>query len=316
MSTIESVSHERRIFEPPREFVAQANVKKADFDALNASAAADFSGFWAKLAREELLWHKPFTQTLDESNAPFYKWFADGQLNASYNCLDRHIFTTPNRTAIIFEADDGTITRVSYQDLYERVCQFANGLKKLGVKKGDRILVYLPMSIEAVVAMQACARIGAIHSVVFGGFSAKSVQERVVDAGATLIICADEQMRGVGVRRPEMIQVVARHAAQNLGEARGDLVLFALVQGAQLAEQLDVAGRACARVKRLWNRAEAPALAVHGERVDREHVVHHVAVGDRARAAGVVARHAPEGGLRRGRHVDRVPQPVLAQLGV
>ena len=161
-----------------------------------AEANKDYGGYWAKLARDNLIWHKPFTQTLDESEAPFYKWFADGQLNASYNCLDRHLDTTPNRCAIIFEADDGTVTRVTYKQLYERVCQFANGLKKLGIKKGDRVLIYLPMSIEAVVAMQACARIGAIHSVVFGGFSAKSVQERIVDAGARLVITADGQMRG------------------------------------------------------------------------------------------------------------------------
>ena len=130
MSTIESVSNERRIFEPPREFVAQANVKKADFDALNASAAADFDGFWAKLAREELLWHKPFTQTLDESNAPFYKWFEDGELNVSYNCLDRNLANgNAEKVAIIFEADDGTVTKVTYRELYHRVCRLANGLQ-------------------------------------------------------------------------------------------------------------------------------------------------------------------------------------------
>ncbi|HSN46713.1 MAG TPA: acetate--CoA ligase [Casimicrobiaceae bacterium] len=197
MSTaIESVLNETRVFEPAAEFVAQAHLTRADYHHLVAEANKDYGGYWAKLARDNLIWHKPFTQTLDESEAPFYKWFADGQLNASYNCLDRHLDTTPNRCAIIFEADDGTVTRVTYKQLYERVCQFANGLKKLGIKKGDRVLIYLPMSIEAVVAMQACARIGAIHSVVFGGFSAKSVQERIVDAGARLVITADGQMRG------------------------------------------------------------------------------------------------------------------------
>jgi len=118
MSTIESVSHEHRIFEPPAHFVAQANVKKADFDALNAAAAKDFAGFWAKLARDEVLWHKPFTKTLDESAAPFYKWFDDGELNVSYNCLDRNLTNgNAEKVAIIFEADDGVVTKVTYREL-------------------------------------------------------------------------------------------------------------------------------------------------------------------------------------------------------
>src|SRR5207237_8694144 len=136
------------------------------------------------------------TKTLDESNAPFFKWFHDGELNASANCLDRHLATQPQKVAIVFEADDGKITKITYKQLYERVCRFANGLRKLGIRKGERVLIYLPMSIEAVVAMQACARIGATHSVVFGGFSAKSVQERIVDAGAIAVITADGQFRG------------------------------------------------------------------------------------------------------------------------
>jgi len=197
MANIESVSHETRMFEPPRDFTAQANIKKADFERLNAEAAADFTGFWARLAREHVLWHKPFTRVLDESKAPFYKWFDDGELNVSYNCLERNLENgNADKTAIIFEADDGAVTKVSYKDLYHRVCRLANGLKSLGIKKGDRVLVYMPMSIEGVTAMQACARIGATHSVVFGGFSAKSLQERIIDAGAVAVITADEQMRG------------------------------------------------------------------------------------------------------------------------
>ena len=168
----------------------------AAYDALCAEAERDFTGFWARLAREHLLWQRPFTQILDESNAPFFQWFADGRINASYNCLDRHLQTQPEKTAIIFEADDGQLTKINYRDLYTRVCEMANGLKSRGVNKGDRVLIYMPMSIEAVVAMQACARIGAIHSVVFGGFSAKSVQERIIDAGAVAVLTADEQMRG------------------------------------------------------------------------------------------------------------------------
>ena len=197
MSAIESVLVENRVFPPPAAFTAQANVKPADFEAMKAKAERDHAGFWADLARENLIWSKPFTQSLDDSNAPFFKWFADGELNASYNCLDRHLNTpVADKTAIIFEADGGDVTKVTYRELYQRVCRFANGLKSLGYKKGDRAIIYLPMSIEAVVAMQACARIGMTHSVVFGGFSAKSLQERIVDVGATLVIAADEQMRG------------------------------------------------------------------------------------------------------------------------
>ena len=195
--TIESVLNETRTFAPPAGFVKQANIAgMAAYDALCAEAERDFTGFWARLAREHLLWQRPFTQILDESNAPFFQWFADGRINASYNCLDRHLQTQPEKTAIIFEADDGQLTKINYRDLYTRVCEMANGLKSRGIKKGDRVLIYMPMSIEAVVAMQACARIGAIHSVVFGGFSAKSVQERIIDAGAVAVLTADEQMRG------------------------------------------------------------------------------------------------------------------------
>src|SRR5438105_3864232 len=197
MATIESVLHEKRVFPPSEAFVRQANVSgMAAYAAMCKEAERDFEGFWAKHAREQLLWHKPFTKTLDESNAPFFKWFHDGDLNASYNCLDRHLRTQPDKVAIIFEADDGSVTRATYKDLYHRVCQLANALKSHGVAKGDRVLVYMPMSIEAVVAMQACARIGATHSVVFGGFSAKSLQERIIDAGATEVITADGQFRG------------------------------------------------------------------------------------------------------------------------
>jgi acetyl-CoA synthetase len=197
MSNIESVMHEKRVFEPSAEWKRTANVKPADFEAMNAKAARDFEGFWADLAREQLLWHKPFTRVLDESKAPFYRWFHDGELNASYNCLDRNLKNgNADKTAIIFEADDGKVTRVTYQELYQRVCKLANGLKSLGVRKGDRVIIYIPMSIEGVVAMQACARIGATHSVVFGGFSAKSLQERIVDVGAVAVITADEQVRG------------------------------------------------------------------------------------------------------------------------
>ncbi|HEX5276210.1 MAG TPA: acetate--CoA ligase [Fluviicoccus sp.] len=196
-STIESVLHENRHFPPSAEFAAKARVSGMEaYHALCRQAAEDYEGFWAGLARERLSWKRPFTQVLDESNAPFYSWFADGELNVSYNCLDRHLPELANKLAIIFESDNGTVTRVTYAELHRKVCQLANGLKSLGITKGDRVLVYMPMSIEAVVAMQACARIGAIHSVVFGGFSAKSVNERIIDAKARLVITANSGVRG------------------------------------------------------------------------------------------------------------------------
>src|SRR5579885_1478879 len=194
---IETVLTETRVFPPSPDVVKQANISGMDaYRRMVAEAEKDFEGFWAKLAREGLHWKKPFTQTLDSSKAPFFRWFHDGMLNASYNCLDVHLQTQPDKVAIIFEADDGKVTKITYAALYKEVCRFANGLKARGIRKGDRVLVYMPMSIQAVVAMQACARIGATHSVVFGGFSAKSVQERVVDAGAVAIITADGQYRG------------------------------------------------------------------------------------------------------------------------
>ena len=197
-TTIESVLHENRVFNPSPEFVAQANVSGMEaYKALCAEAEADYEGYWGKLARENVVWKQPFTTVLDESQAPFYKWFPDGKLNVSYNCLDKNVEAgLGDKVAIIFEADKGEITKVTYSELLARVGKFANALKSLGVKKGDRVIIYLPMSIEGVVAMQACARIGATHSVVFGGFSAQSLRDRIEDAGAVLIITADEQCRG------------------------------------------------------------------------------------------------------------------------
>jgi len=194
---IETVLHEKRVFPPNPALARQAAIPSMDaYRKLCAEAEQDFEGFWGRLGRENVLWHKPFTRVLDESKAPFFKWYGGGQLNASYNCLDRHLKTQPGKVAIIFEADDGKITKITYQELYRRVCMMANGLKSRGIQKSDRVIVYMPMSIEAVTAMQACARIGAIHSVVFGGFSAKSLQERIIDAGAVAVITADGQFRG------------------------------------------------------------------------------------------------------------------------
>ncbi len=194
--SIESVMHENRIFEPSAAFKKQATIGSMQaYEALCKEAESDYQGFWAKLARELLVWHKPFTKTLNEENAPFYKWFEDGELNVSANCLDKHLATIPNKIAIIFEADSGDVKTVTYKQLYHQVCQFANGLKTLNLTVGDSVIIYLPMGIEAIVAMQACARLGLVHSVVFGGFSAKSLNERIIDAGAVAVITADAQFR-------------------------------------------------------------------------------------------------------------------------
>ena len=197
-SAIQSVLVENRVFHPSEAVVKAARISgMGGYNALCAAAEKDFEGFWARLARENVVWNKPFTRTLDESNAPFYKWFDDGELNASANCLDKHMGTlVENKTAIIFEADDGAVTKLTYKELLARVSQFANALKASGVQKGDRVLIYMPMTVEGVVAMQACARIGATHSVVFGGFSAKALQERIIDAGAVAVITANYQLRG------------------------------------------------------------------------------------------------------------------------
>jgi acetyl-CoA synthetase len=197
-SAIESVLVENRVFPPAESIVKAARISgMTQYQSMCDTFEQDFEGTWARLARENLVWNKPFTRTLDESNAPFYKWFDDGELNASANCLDKHMGTpVENKTAIIFEADDGAVTKITYKELLARVSQFANALKAQGIQKGDRVLVYMPMTIEGVVAMQACARIGATHSVVFGGFSAKSLQERIIDAGAVAVITANYQMRG------------------------------------------------------------------------------------------------------------------------
>jgi acetyl-CoA synthetase len=193
-----SDSTDLRIYEPSADAVKSAHVSgMAAYDQLCAEAEADYEGFWARQARELISWKKPFTQVLDQSNPPFFKWFADGTLNASYNCLDRNIERgLGDKTAIIFEADDGAVTRVTYTSLLATVCRMANVLKAQGVKKGDRVVIYMSMGVEGVAAMQACARIGATHSVVFGGFSAQSLRDRVEDTGASMVITADEQLRG------------------------------------------------------------------------------------------------------------------------
>lgn len=194
---IESVLQETRIFPAPAAFSDKAQIPTMQaYQKLCQQAEEDYLGFWAERARALISWRQPFTQIHDSSRAPFFTWFADGCLNVSYNCLDRHLPDKADKTAIIFEADDGAVCSVTYRELYVQVCQCANGLKERGIQKGDRVVIYMPMGIEAVVAMQACARIGAIHSVVFAGFSAKSLQERILDAAAVAVITANEAVRG------------------------------------------------------------------------------------------------------------------------
>jgi len=197
-NAIESSMVENRVFPPPPNAVQGASISGMDaYLALSKQATDDPDAFWGGLAKKHLTWEKPFTEVLDASDAPFYKWFADGSLNVSANCLDANVERgLGEKAAIIFESDDGKVTQVTYRELLARVSALANGLRDLGYKQGDRAIIYMPMSIEAVTAMQACARLGVIHSVVFGGFSSKSLQERIVDVGASLVITADEQVRG------------------------------------------------------------------------------------------------------------------------
>ncbi|MBT9497263.1 MAG: acetate--CoA ligase, partial [Zoogloea sp.] len=188
----------QNFYYPSEEVVKNAAVSGMEaYKALCAEAEQDYEGFWGKRAKELIDWQTPFTEVLDESNAPFFKWFADGKLNVSYNCLDRQVQKgLGDKVALIFEGDKGDVAKVTYSDLLSRVSKFANGLRSVGVKKGDRVVIYLPMSIEGVVAMQACARIGATHSIVFGGFSAQSLSDRINDAGAVALITSDGQNRG------------------------------------------------------------------------------------------------------------------------
>jgi acetyl-CoA synthetase len=193
---IVSVLQEERTFPPAAEFTARARIKPADFERLRREAAEDTSGFWGRLAREEITWQTPFTVSLDDSAAPNYRWFTDGRLNVSFNCLDVHLAQRGEKAAILFEGEPGDVRRLSYRELHAEVCRLANALKAQGVVKGDRVAIYLPLVPEAIVAMHACNRIGAIHSVVFGGFSAPALKDRIEDTGAKMLITADGGWRG------------------------------------------------------------------------------------------------------------------------
>ena len=185
--TISNLSHEDRVFEPPADLAANANLKADAFDA----AAADRLGFWAKAA-ERLSWDTPFSEVLDWSNPPFAKWFIGGTLNVAYNCVDRHVEAgNGDRVAFHFVGEPGDTRTITYAELMDEVCKAANALESLGVTAGDRVAIYLPMVPEAVISMLACARIGAIHTVVFGGFSADALASRIDDCQAKLVITAD-----------------------------------------------------------------------------------------------------------------------------
>ena len=193
---IESILNESRSFGPPKDFIDQANIDEEKAHNLKKQAEENHIQYWATLAKYQLEWFQPFNNILDESKAPNYEWFNDGVINASYNSLDVNVSKNPNKTAIIFETEDGKSEHITYKDLLSKTSQFANGLKKLGVEPMDRVVIYMPMCPEAVIAMQACARIGAIHSVVFGGFSSNALKDRIEDAKSKIVITADGAYRG------------------------------------------------------------------------------------------------------------------------
>ncbi len=185
------------VFYPNRDFARKARIKNmCEYKDLVDEATNDYEGFWGRMANERISWFKPYSKVLDESNAPFYKWFVDGKLNVSYQCIDRHLSERKNKAAIIFEGELGDKRVITYRELYYEVNKTANLLKnRFGVKKGDRVVIYMPMIVEAAFMMLACARIGAIHSVVFGGFSAEALRDRIKDAQAKLVITSDGAYR-------------------------------------------------------------------------------------------------------------------------
>ncbi len=261
--------HELPIIHPPEAFAKNANVSgMAAYEALVKRAEEDYEGFWADQARRLLHWQKPFTKVLDESKAPFFTWFEDGLLNASYNCLDRNVERgLGDKTAIIFEADDGQATRTTYAQLLAKTCQYANVLKSLGIHKGDRVIIYISMSVDGVAAMQACARIGATHSVVFGGFSAQSLRDRIEDTGAKLVITADHQMRG-GKQLPlksivdEALTLGGCDSIQNVLVVKRSGADIAMQAGRDLwmAELADQQATTCEPV---WVEAEHPLFLLY-----------------------------------------------------
>jgi acetyl-CoA synthetase len=226
-TNIESVLQEHRVFQPPKEFAKHAHIKSlAQYRKLYKESISSPEKFWSKQAKAELVWFKPWKKVL-QWQEPFAKWFAGGQLNVSYNCLDRHLGTpTANQAALIWEGEPaapgkpGEERTLTYKQLHHEVCRFANVLKRHALKHGDRVLIYLPMVPEAAIAMLACARIGAVHSVVFGGFSAQSVADRIQDSQARLVITADG-----GFRRGAVVPLKQSvDEALTLKDAQGELL--------------------------------------------------------------------------------------------
>jgi acetyl-CoA synthetase len=257
---IQSVLLEKRTFPPPPAFAARARIKPADLESLRKRARDDHVGFWADLASQELTWHTPFTMTLDDTHAPNYRWFSDGRLNASYNCLDVHLNQRGDKTAVIFEGEPGDVRRLSYRELHEQVCRFANALKAQGVTRGDRVIIYMPLVPEILVAMHACNRIGAIHSVVFGGFSAPALKDRIEDTEAVLVITADGGWRG---GQAVELKAAADHAlASGCRSVRRVIVLKRTAKPISMDPKRDL----------WWHEAvEAQSPSCEPEWVDAEH---------------------------------------------
>jgi acetyl-CoA synthetase len=259
MNNLESILTENRVFPPNPAFAAHARISsRAAYDALVAEASADYEGFWARLAKAFITWDKPFSTVLDDSNAPHYQWFTDGTLNASVNCIDRHLPTKAQKIAFIAEADDGSVREITYQQLHDDVARLANGLRSLGITQGDRVIIYMPMIPEASIAMLACARIGAIHSVVFGGFSAEALRDRMNDTGARLVITADGGMRG---GRAVPLKAAVDKALEAGCPTIEKVVVFERIGQAQLVDGRDVSWRALCQDQA----ADCPPVMVEAE---------------------------------------------------
>jgi len=203
-NSINNILEENRVFPPPKKFAENSNISsQEELLRLKKQASDNPIQFWESFAKSELDWFEPFQTVLDNDNAPFLKWFKEGKLNITYNCLDRHINRgLGGKTALIWEGEPGDSKKYTYEELLKEVCKAANALKAIGVKKGDLVCIYMPMIPEAMIAMLACARIGAPHSVVFGGFSSEALKDRLIDGNARFIVTADG-----GFRKDKVIEL-------------------------------------------------------------------------------------------------------------
>ncbi len=283
-AALDNLSREERRFPPTEEFAAQANVKADAY----AEAAADRPAFWAKQA-ERLTWSKKWDQVLDWSNPPFAKWFVGGELNVAYNCLDRHVEAgLGDRVAYYFEGEPGDTRTITYKQLTDMVCQAANTLEELGVKTGDRVAIYMPMIPETIVAMLACARIGAPHTVVFGGFSADALGTRIDDCQAKIVITADG---GLPPGRRFRSQARRRPALSTRPEVETVLVVKRTGQDVE------------------WTDGRDQLVARHGR--EGEHVAHRAIV--RLRASALRDVHVGHDRQAEGHpaHLGRLPARLL-----